>query len=61
MSESKYFTWDSDACFARNGIHLIRGKSYKMNDFDPPVVKEWIRSGAAKEGQPGSSKSKEEK
>jgi hypothetical protein len=44
----KRFVWLSESCEARNGARLEKGKTYGSSPFNPDVVDEWIRTGAAK-------------
>jgi len=46
--EKTKFVWLIDSCHARNGCKLIKGQSYKVSDFDPAVVDEWVKTKAAK-------------
>ena len=48
----KQFIWLAAETFARSkggkaGSHLEQGKTYETADFDPDVVAEWVRAGAA--------------
>ena len=55
--EKTTFVWLIDSCHARNGRKLIKGQTYKVADFKPAVVDEWVRTKAAKYT---TAKSKEE-
>lgn len=51
MAKDK-FTWLIADTFARSkggkaGGHLEQGKAYDAANFDPAVVEEWVRAGAA--------------
>jgi hypothetical protein len=56
--EKTKFVWLADSCSARNGRELIKGQAYKVADFKPAVVDQWIKTKAAKYA---TAKSKEEK
>lgn len=56
MDKTK-FVWLVDSCHARNGRKLIKGQAYKVADFNPAVVDQWIKTKAAKYA---TAKSKEE-
>jgi len=46
--ENFVFVWLLDSQIARNGRKLEKGQSYRAGDFPAHVVKEWIRTNAAK-------------
>jgi len=51
MAKDK-FTWVAADTFTRSkggkgGSHLEQGKTYDAAGFDPAVVAEWVRAGAA--------------
>ena len=53
MAKDKMFTWLAGDTFARSrggsgGAHLEQGRTYDVAGFDPAVVAEWVRVGAAK-------------
>jgi hypothetical protein len=58
------FTWLVGDTFARSkggkaGGHLEQGKTYDAANYDPAVVDEWVRAGAAKYAD-GKKPAKEE-
>jgi hypothetical protein len=53
MAKEKKFTWIVGDTYTRSregrgGKHLIQGESYDVAGFNPAVVEEWVRAGAAK-------------
>ena len=61
--EKNKFTWLAADTFARSkggksGGHLEQGKAYDTANYDPDVVAEWVRAGAAKYAATGASKAK---
>ncbi len=46
--EKTRFVWLADSCHARNGRKLIKGQVYKVADFKPAVVEQWLKTKAAK-------------
>ena len=55
--EKTRFVWLIDSCSARNGRKLIKGQTYKVADFKPAVVDQWVKTKYAKYT---TAKSKEE-
>jgi len=56
MDKTK-FVWLIDSGHARNGRKLIKGQTYKVADFKPAVVDQWIKTKVVKYA---TAKSKEE-
>lgn len=59
--DKKLFVWLSDPCVARNGRELKKGKTYKIADFKPEVVEQWVKTKFAEYTSSAAVKSKEEK
>ena len=41
------FVWLRDSAFPRTGPRLEKGKEHDAGAYEPAVVEEWVRSGAA--------------
>jgi hypothetical protein len=51
------FVWLRDSAFPRTGPRLEKGKEHDAEAYVPSVVKEWVRSGAARMvDEPGAPK-----
>lgn len=56
---AKTFIWLIDSCTTRKGRKLVTGNKFKLSDFPPEVVDEWIKTKAAKWAESKSIKEKE--
>lgn len=56
---AKTFIWLIDSCTTRKGRKLVTGNKFKLSDFPPDVVDEWIKTKAAKWAESKSIKEKE--
>lgn len=59
--DKKLFVWLSDPCVARNGRELKTGKTYKIADFTPRIVEQWVKTKHADYASSAAKKSNEEK